>query len=459
MRRHFLPRPQSATGHRSNCTLASSGTWRTRQCLLAVGALVAAIIVGVGVPASANSKHAAGSNSKQTITVWGDWANTGPGLQAQRQLNTGFEKKYPQYKIDFVNVPFADFSAKMDAAIAAHSGPNVVNVYPGVVAAAFRNGLVPLQSMLTAQNRQTWLLLSSANSPDGNLYSVPWTEYGYFFYYNKKLFKKAGLNPNKTPSTWQQFLHDCSVLKAHKIVPMSVGFKDGFDWEWYAFPMLDQLMSRTETTQWLDYKVSITSAPFPQVWTMIKSLGTDGYFASDAYALNLYNDSYTNFGNGKDAMVLDAPTISDLTSAQKELGSSNVGVFPFPRLPGSKWAPFVDAGPSAGWGITKWTTDRKGAWDYISYLESPSSESLAWKTAGAIPNNSQVATPTNDSAVKSILAALKNPLDHTIYTGFPLSVLGINERYASEMIQGQISTTQVLQMMEQLRESLAPTLK
>ena len=51
---------------------------------------------------------------------------------------------------------------------------------------------------------------------------------------------------------------------------------------------------------------------------------------------------------------------------------------------------------------------------------------------------------------------MKNPLNHTVYLGFPVSVLAINERYAGEMITGTTSTTSVLQMMEQLRQELRP---
>jgi ABC-type glycerol-3-phosphate transport system substrate-binding protein len=398
------------------------------------------------------------ATAKQTIVFWSN-APAGVGITAQNEEDAAFEKANPQYKIDFVDIPFADTTPKIDAAIAAHSGPDIVPVYPGIVAAAFRDGLLPLQGYLTPADRKNWLLLSSSVSPDGNLYSLPYTEYGYFFYYNKSLFQKAGLNPDQPPSTWAQFLSDCAALKSHNIVPLSAGFKDGYEWEWYAFPMLDQLMNQSLTKKWLDYDLPITGAPFTTVWSLIKGLGTSGYFAPDAYAINLYNDSYTNFDSGKAAMVLDAPSLGNYTSAEKELGAKNVGAFPFPRLPQSKWPPFIDAGPGGGLAITKWSKDPKADWAYISYLENAPAQTIGWKVAGSIPNNSQVATTSSDPGISTMLKWLKNPVDHTIYTGFPLSVLAINERYASEMIQGEISTTQVLQMMEQLRERLAPTLK
>ena len=139
----------------------------------------------------------------------------------------------------------------------------------------------------------------------------------------------------------------------------------------------------------------------------------------------------------------DGPNI---TAAQKDLGTDNVGVFPVPRLSNSVWAPFTDAGPDNGWAITKWTSDKAAAWDYISFMESAQTGDLLWKTGGAIPNNTESATPTTNPILKVIFADLKNPLDHTTYTGFPLSVLQINERYATEMMLGQVSIATVLQL-------------
>ena len=54
-------------------------------------------------------------------------------------------------------------------------------------------------------------------------------------------------------------------------------------------------------------------------------------------------------------------------------------------------------------------------------------------------------------AIRSILAAIKNPLSHTVYVGFPVSVLAINERYAGEMITGHTSVDSVLQIDDRTR--------
>ena len=158
-------------------------------------------------------------------------------------------------------------------------------------------------------------------------------------------------------------------------------------------------------------------------------------------------------------MTLDEGFLANLKAAQQELGTNNVGVFPVPRLAGSQSPPFVDAGPEEGWGITKWTKDKAAAWDYVSWMESPQAAAIIWKMNVGIPSNTEFDPPSSNPAIRTILSDLRNPLNHSVYTGFSFSVLAIDEKYASEMYSGTTSISSVLQMMEQLQMELAPKLK
>lgn len=442
----FGPVPERARAHRTAGLPLRNGR------RLVGGLAVAVLLAACG---SSGATSASGSHNKTTLVVWEYNSAYGPTQQKMvNSLNAAFEAAYPQIKVDDVSVSFTQMPTKFTAAIAAQAGPDVVSTAPGVVGAAFRNGLTPLQSYITPTDRSSWLLMNEAAGPGGDIFAIPWTEYGYFLYYNKHLFAKAGLDPNNPPSTWQEFIKDCQTLKAHGITALSGGFKDGYEWEWWAFPLLDQLMSPSVTKNWLEYNYSVTSPVFSTVWSDIKALAP--YFASDAASLTLYNDAYNNFDSGKAAMVLDAPTISDVAAAQKSLGTATVGVFPVPRLANSLYPPFIDAGPGTGFGITKWATDKTAAWDYIQWMEGKQAQDLAWKVAQYIPNNAQAVTPSTNPAAATILQDMKNPLNRTVYLGFPVSVLAINERYAGEMITGQTSISSVLSQMEQLMQELRP---
>lgn len=155
-------------------------------------------------------------------------------------------------------------------------------------------------------------------------------------------------------------------------------------------------------------------------------------------------------------MTLDYVAPIDIKQAEQGIGASNVGIFPVPRLSDSKWPAFIDQGPNVAWAVTKWSKDKTADWDYISYLESPKAGDLLWSLGNSIPNNTLSVTPTKDPVMIQMLNSMKNPLNHTDTYDWPGAVMAINEKYASEMISGQVSTGSVLSMMEQLRVELTP---
>src|SRR5215472_1021476 len=179
-----------------------------RRLVKSGSAVLAAVLCASAAAACGGStgNQSQGHGGKKTLVVWQFWSGFAVGLQPlQKKLDAEFEAKYPQYVVNDVPISFTQMGTKLTAAIAAGTGPNIVSVFPGVAGAAYRNGLIPLQSYITASDRKNWRLLSEAAGPGGSIYSIPWSDYGYFIYYNKKLFTKAGLNPNVTPTTWQQF--------------------------------------------------------------------------------------------------------------------------------------------------------------------------------------------------------------------------------------------------------------
>ena len=60
-----------------------------------------------------------------------------------------------------------------------------------------------------------------ARLTDGRLYLFTWQCNTEFFFYNKDLFKKAGIE--STPATFDELLADCDKLQAAGIVPITMG--------------------------------------------------------------------------------------------------------------------------------------------------------------------------------------------------------------------------------------------
>jgi raffinose/stachyose/melibiose transport system substrate-binding protein len=63
---------------------------------------------------------------------------------------------------------------------------------------------------------------------NGHRYAVPIELYYEVLMYNRTLFQKAGLDPNKFPETWDQLMDACAKLKAIGVAPFAFANKEGY---------------------------------------------------------------------------------------------------------------------------------------------------------------------------------------------------------------------------------------
>jgi sn-glycerol 3-phosphate transport system substrate-binding protein len=80
-----------------------------------------------------------------------------------------------------------------------------------------RDAIIPLDDLIAQSGGQSWLndfypaLLMNARA-NGHVYSIPWQRSTPIFYYNKDLFRKAGLDPNRPPKDWTELVRYAQKL-------------------------------------------------------------------------------------------------------------------------------------------------------------------------------------------------------------------------------------------------------
>src|SRR5207237_93853 len=82
-------------------------------------------------------------------------------------------------------------------AVASKKGPDVVLNYASPAIFDYYRGLLPLTSYITPDQRRHltgWTLTSTGLSDKGTPYGLPWNAQGVLPYYNKALFRKAGVD-------------------------------------------------------------------------------------------------------------------------------------------------------------------------------------------------------------------------------------------------------------------------
>jgi sn-glycerol 3-phosphate transport system substrate-binding protein len=158
----------------------------------------------------------------QTEIQW--WHSMGGALGDKlNELAAKFNASQKDYKV--VPVFKGSYPESMTAAIAAYragNAPHILQVFEVGTATmmAAKGAIVPVYKLMKDAdepfNPKAYLGPVSGyyTDPKGNMLSFPFNSSTAIFYWNKDHFKKAGLDPNKPPRTWKEFLAAADKLRA-----------------------------------------------------------------------------------------------------------------------------------------------------------------------------------------------------------------------------------------------------
>ncbi|WP_282202965.1 ABC transporter substrate-binding protein [Kitasatospora fiedleri] len=128
-----------------------------------------------------------------------------------------YEKEHPGAKVDWVDIPFQGAQEKLTADAAAGNLPDVVNLNPQFAQALEAKGLFTDLDQAAADVKPSYVPGAwSAFQVPGRQgsFGLPWYLTSEVTMYNKDLFAKAGLDPEKPPATFDELLADGAKLSA-----------------------------------------------------------------------------------------------------------------------------------------------------------------------------------------------------------------------------------------------------
>jgi sn-glycerol 3-phosphate transport system substrate-binding protein len=159
------------------------------------------LIVLFMLPAAAPAK---------TKIVW--WhAHTGNIGERLVEMTKNFNSSQTDYEVEAVYK--GGYPETMTAGIAAYRAkthPQIIQVQEIATQTMLSSGAIyPVYQLMSDQGiKINWAdfisVVKSYYSYKGNLYSMPFNSSTAILYYNKSLFKKAGLNAEKAPATYEE---------------------------------------------------------------------------------------------------------------------------------------------------------------------------------------------------------------------------------------------------------------
>jgi len=274
---------------------------------------------------------------------------------------------------------------------------------------------------------------------DGASYGVPWTWGAVGMFYNKALFAQAGLDPEVTPVTWEEFVATIETLKEAGITPISLGGKDkwpGHFWWVYAAIRLggqDAFLNAYNRTG------SFADEPFVKAGEYVKSLVDMGAFPENFMALT-YGDQFTLTANGQAAMELMGQWSPGNYNNAVEGGlGEDLGWFPFPVLPDGLGNPGDVLGGGDGYAVGANAPDE--AIDFLKYLTSVDVQRRAAEV-WVIPTVGEAEDVVTDNPVFASIIKARNeaPYFQLYYDQFLPPALGGEVNDAVEALLAGLAT-------------------
>ncbi|WP_454320876.1 extracellular solute-binding protein [Streptomyces phaeoluteigriseus] len=411
------------------------------------GFMAASAAAGLGMTAlSACGGDSDGGSSGTTTIEWWNISTTQPTKDVWAALAKKFEAENPKVKVKIVQLENDAYKSKMTALTASGKLPDIFHTWGGgVLKQQVEAGLV---ENLTDRTKE-WAdgLLPVAKEPyllDDKAYGIPFDIGMIGFWYNKALFKQAGVSA--PPTTWSGFLDAVKKLKSAGITPLALAGKEKWPGMYY-WAYLAMRTAGIDALQKAEEDKDFTGDGFVQAGQHLQDLVDLQPFQKGflGAAYSSPTGQAATVGNGKAAMELMgqwAPVVE--ADAGKGLGA-DLGFFPFPEVEGGQGKLTEVFGGGGGHALR--ADAPQAAVDFLKFFASATTDSELVKKTGVLPVVPAAESALTDPNLKAVQTQLKAATGFQLYLDqayAPAVGQEINDSVAA-LIAGSKSPAQVAQ--------------
>lgn len=358
-----------------------------------VSAIAATVLAGCGGSDSKSS-----SSDKNEVKVWVQFSDETAEGKAWQKIVDGFNKENEgKYKVVTEYIPRSGsgggYEDKVNAAVTTNTLPDIITLDgPNTAAYAHSKVIIPLDEYLEDADMDDVLdSIKQQGTYDGKMYAFGFSESNVGIYYNKTMFKDAGIDLETLPTidnpwTWTEFNAIAEKLKKHHKVE-AIDFK---------LNSIDEM---------LPYGY------MPLIWSnggsVVNEDGTkaEGYFNSKEsveaveFIQNMVEKGYTTvspvekgFETGVYPMLLSGSwTINEMETSYTDI---DYGILPYPVSDTTKKL----VSPSGSWQLAVTTKSDKpeAAAEFVKYATNTKSSKIMSLGNSVLPIRKSTAEDLKD---------------------------------------------------------------
>jgi ABC-type glycerol-3-phosphate transport system substrate-binding protein len=397
------------------------------------------------------------SDVSGTLTVWDIGSSSVAKLEeATKKLNAEFEKAYPNVKLEYVQQPLEGYVPLYQAAFTAHEGPDVMMMVSGAAGVlSYTKGLEVLNDRISPELDEqiiNWSSVIPGFENEGDKYGVPVGIQGLIFYYNKKLFARAGLPTDFEPQTWEEVVEAGEKLKAAGIQPFTGGNKGGYENGWWFTLGAQSELTHQEAVELAEGERPLTDEAVAKAFGPEIMIEEAGLYPDERFTTPYSPDGVAAFGEGKGAMSIGFTSgYAYWGEYDKKLGEKNVGMFSPPH------SSYLGRDASYVWSIPTFARNKDAAWAFIEFMSSAKSIETVVDVAGELPNRKDVPVPPNgpEQLDQIIESQQENPIYPTAAGMLSVAVLETMQTEINQVLQGRTSLEDAQKAMQEALEKQA----
>jgi ABC-type glycerol-3-phosphate transport system substrate-binding protein len=165
-----------------------------------------------------------------TLTVWQTYNDEESPVF--REIVAKFEEAHPGVTVNVERVPFNGAEPKIQTALTTHTEPDIARVDVSFLAKlAGKNALLDIGPYVPAEFRAEIMPVALQSCIyGGKLWGIPDQTNGLCLFYNKTLFREAGLDPERPPATWDEVVEYGKRLTDERHGVFGIGLSNSLWW-------------------------------------------------------------------------------------------------------------------------------------------------------------------------------------------------------------------------------------
>ena len=430
--------------------------------IVTVLALFAGACGGDDEESSSSESDSGGAVAKAkpgTLDLWvgGNFAGATPGTPYREWLDSQIdrfktENKGSDVKITLLSTDNEQVAAKLQAAFQARKAPDMMLFYSGGYTSPYINQLLELNPYFDETpgffDSLSGMDLSCENldcdGGQGKIIAVPQDFGTYGLFYNKAMFKKAGV---EAPiESWDDLLTACTALKESGVTPITFGDRDGYSTDNWVTLMYGSYFDEGDVAKVNDAELPYADPKLVQPLQQLVDLREQECLNKDASTRENF-DANSDFTSGKSAMVLMYPAV--IPDFKKKLGK-DLGIMPIPQ---SSDGPL--AGRSVGnafynYVVTKQSDNPGLAWEFIKVASDETAAGELLTTLGTPPALKGVdESLVTDEFVQFFVDASQDPAMPVLDSVIPVPVALTYYKELQQALSGKKTPEEAMQSMDE----------